>query len=151
MTDVKPLSDHPSDTELDALRAGLYDDRIDEREALRAHIAACGACTGRVALWAKAKNALGAERPDLLAQLSARRTAALSGTGAAVARSGWRVPMALAASVAVFALALGVALQTSENNGDGQLAETETVDLYTDIDFYLWLLRKQQDDMGSSG
>lgn len=151
MTDVKPLSDHLSDTELDALRAGLYDDRIDERDTLRAHISACDACRDRAAIWAKAKNALGAERPDLRVQLSARRAAALAGTGAAVPRSSWRVPMALAASVAVLAIALGVALQTSENSGDGQLAETETVDLYTDIDFYLWLLRKQQDDMGPSG
>lgn len=151
MTDVKPLSNHPSDTELDALRAGLYDDRIDERETLRAHINTCGACRDRAAIWTKANTALGTEHPDLRAQLSARRAAALAGTGAAVPRSGWRVPLALAASVAVFAIALGVALQTSENSGDGQLAEVETADLYTDIDFYLWLLRKQQDDMGSSG
>lgn len=151
MTDAKPLSDHPSDSELDALRAGLYDDRIDERETLRAHVDACGACRDRVAIWNETKHALGVERPGVRTQLSARRAAALAGTAAAVPRAGWRVPMALAASVAVLAIALGVALHTSENNGDGQLAETETADLYTDIDFYLWLLRKQQDDMGSSG
>lgn len=151
MTDAKPLSDHPSDSELDALRAGLYDDRIDERAALRAHLDACGACSARVAIWNEAKHALGAERPGVRAQLSARRAAALAGTAAAVPRAGWRVPMALAASVAVVAIALGVALHTSENSNDSQLADTETADLYTDIDFYLWLLRKQQDDMGSSG
>jgi len=150
MTDAKPLSDHPNDSELDALRAGLYDDRIDERAALRAHLDACGACSARVAIWNEAKHALGAERPGVRAQLSARRAAALAGTAAAP-RAGWRVPMALAASVAVVAIALGVALHTSENSGEGQLADTETADLYTDIDFYLWLLRKQQDDMGSSG
>lgn len=152
MTNVKPISDHPSDAELDGLHAGLYDDRIAEREALHAHIAACGRCGARVGLWTQTKDALGIESPYVHAQLRARRAAALAGTGAAAIRTPrWGLPMALAAGVAAVALALGVALHTPDNSADVQLAETEVPDLYTDIDFYLWLLRKQHDDTGPSG
>lgn len=152
MTNVKPISDHPSDAEIDGLRAGLYDDRVAEREALHAHIAACGRCGARAGLWAQTKDALGIEPPYVHAQLRTRRAAALAGTGAAVPRAArWGLPLALAAGVAAVALALGVALHTPDNSRDVQLAETEVPDLYTDIDFYLWLLRKQQDDIGPSG
>lgn len=152
MTNVKPISDHPSDAELDRLRAGLYDDRVAERETLRAHLAACGRCEARVGRWDQARDALGIEPPYVRAQLRARRATALAGTGAAIPRaSRWGLPLALAAGVAAVVLALGVALHTPDNTRDVQLAETEVPDLYTDIDFYLWLLRKQQDDIGPSG
>lgn len=152
MTNVKPLSDHPSDAELDGLRAGLYDDRLRERDALRAHLADCAACAARSGIWGQAKDALGLERPQLRNELRARRLAALAGEGVGHRSAPrWRLPMALAAGVAAVALALGVTLYTPDNSGDVQLAETEAPDLYTDIDFYLWLLQKQQEDMESSG
>ena len=150
MTNGKPLSDHPSDAELDGLRAGLYDDPR-KREALRAHIAECPACDARVAIWDAAHEALGVERPRVRNQLRARRLAALAGEGVGDRAPRWRLPLALAAGVAAVALALGVTLYTPDNSGDVQLAETEVPDLYTDIDFYLWLLHKQQEDVESSG
>ena len=152
MANVKPLSDHPSDTELDGLRAGLYDDRMSQREALRAHIAECPACEARVAIWGEAHEVLGVERPRVRNQLRARRLAALTGDGVSHHTAPrWHLPMALAAGVAAVALALGVVLHTPDNSGEVRLAETEVPDLYSDIDFYLWLLHKQQEDMESSG
>lgn len=152
MTDATSHSVHPSDAELDQLRAGLYDDRAAEREALRAHVTTCAACSARLGVWTQAIEALALERPGIRGQLQARRAAALAGDGAAVVHAPrWGLPMALAAGVAAVALALGVALHTLDNGADVQLAETEVPDLYTDIDFYLWLLRKQQDEAGSSG
>ena len=150
MTNVKPLSDHPSDTELDGLRAGLCDDR--ERDALHAHLADCAACAARSGIWNEAKDALGLEHPHLRSELRARRLAALAGEGVDHRSAPrWRLPMALAAGVAALALALGVTLYTPDNSGDVQLAETEVPDLYTDIEFYLWLLHKQQEDAESRG
>lgn len=151
MINVKRHSDHPSDTELDALRAGLYDARVTEREALRAHLAECAECGDRVQLWTDAKAMLATEAVNVRTELRARRAAALAGNASVQRPARWGLPMALAAGVAALAVALGVALYTPENSGDVQIAESEVPDLYTDIDFYLWLLRKQQDEAGSSG
>ena len=155
MTTAKPRSDHPTDRQLDELRVGILDERsTDHAAALRAHVTECAVCAARVGLWDQTKDTLSIERAGIRHALRARRAAALAGKGAIITRPvRWGLPMALAAGVAAAALGLGVLLYTPDNTDDGQLAAVavEEPDLYTDIDFYLWLLRKQQDESGPSG
>lgn len=154
MTIVKPRSDHPTDRQLDELRAGIPDERSAECVALRAHVTECAVCAARIGLWNQTKDILSIERTGVRHALRARRAAALAGKAATIIHPiRWGLPMALAAGVAAAALGLGVLLYTPDNTDDGQLATAaaEEPDLYTDIDFYLWLLRQQQDESGPSG
>lgn len=154
MTPVKPRSDHLTDRQLDELRAGMLDEYPADREALRAHITDCAVCAARLGLWDQTKQVLGIEHSGVRHALRARRAAALAGNATVDSRPvRWGLPMALAAGVAAVALGLGVLVYPPDNTDSGQLAATtaDEPDLYTDIDFYLWLLRKQHDETGPSG
>lgn len=154
MTPVKPRLDHPTDRQLDELRAGMLDERLADREALRAHVTECAVCAARLELWDQTRQVLGIEHRGVRHALRARRAAALTGNAAIVPRPvRWGLPMALAAGVAAVALGLGTLVYPPDNTDDVPLAATaaDEPDLYTDIDFYLWLLRKQHDETGPSG
>lgn len=154
MTPVKPRSDHPTDRQLDELRAGILDEHPADREAVRAHITDCTACAARLGQWDQTKQVLSIEHNGVRHALRARRAVALAGNAAVITRPvRWGLSMALAASVAAIALGLGVLVYPPDNTNDAQLAATaaDEPDLYTDIDFYLWLLRKQHDETGPSG
>jgi predicted anti-sigma-YlaC factor YlaD len=142
---LNPSTTHPSDAQLDQLRAGLFDARPAERDALQTHLRECGACRERASLWTRAAQLLddGAAERRLASILGTRRRRALRGIGAA-RRS--RAPFAAALAVAVTAVAIGLGVFFVNDRNDPDATVTATApspDFYTDIDFYIYLMEKQ--------
>lgn len=151
----QPMNDHPSDEELDALRAGLYDDRTDPGKRIGTHLDDCPACRARLQQWSRALEPLQAGDAWLDSALRQRRRAALAGEGAQHRTRPWRLAAALAAGLTGVALGLGVVLHAPGPTDSLPRAQAPVVgevpDLYADIDFYLWLMRKDQPEDGSNG
>lgn len=155
MKPTEKASMHLTDTELDARRAGLH--RTDDANRIDGHLEQCGNCRARPQQWADVVSALDARDPWLDQALRRRRQAALAGDGVPVRARPWRLTAALAAGLTGVALGLGVLLHAPENIApvtQAQAPATTEVpepDLYADIDFYLWLMRKDQPEDGSNG
>lgn len=145
--------EHPSDEQLDRLRADLYDDMPELGDAVRAHLSGCPQCRGRADVWRRAASTLeGTESPGIMSALRARRRQALAGQPARQ-HALPRITLALAAAVAAVAIGIGVFLHFDADVDEVSVASapSEQPDIYADLDFYLWLLRQQDDDAGSSG
>lgn len=144
---------HPDTEQLDRLRSGLLDDDHQLKTSLEEHLAACPDCQSRYTRWDQLYQI--SNRSDLKgAQLkrdlrTARQTALTSDHQA---RPRQLVP--LAAAAALFT-ALSAGLLTLQYNGSGfnqaqdetQLAvqtESEVLDIYEDLDFYLWLATEEE-------
>jgi len=133
---------HPDLELLDRLRAGLLDDRPDEKSALADHLAHCAACQAQFGSWEQlAPGALGpvidpaALRRDLR---NARVRALDSGTVR------HRHALAPYAAAALLLIAVTVGIWTGQNWLQPQPQMTaqathEVPDIYEDLDFYLWL------------
>lgn len=140
------MNPHPSAVELDRLRAGLFDPEPAARERLSAHVRSCPKCQERVGLWPRAIERLesaSAER-GLLGRLAARRERALRGERT---QARPRAPFAFALAAAVAAMAIGLGIFFFNDSGTGPADTTVAAassDLYSDIDFYLWLEQKQE-------
>ncbi len=148
--------DHPTMKQLDEWRAGLFDEMPDIKQSIMEHISNCSACHRQTLLGQE----LGARiehdsRADarLSDALKRGRRQALAG-GSAPRRS--RVDrMRLAYGAALVALVLGFGVFTYQDGGSpilpaSQQAAESVPDIYADLDFYLWLLRRQADEMGLS-
>jgi anti-sigma factor RsiW len=141
---------HPADEELDMLRAGLLDDDPTRRAVLVTHIEHCAECRKRLDLWRRVTAGLDeSARSDtaLNAALAERRRAALAAARPAQSRRAWnRALVATAASVAVsIGIGLGVwygthvRTDTAAVSVASRAAGDDTTDLYSNIDFYVWL------------
>ncbi|MFL6652030.1 MAG: hypothetical protein ACJ8J7_12170 [Sulfurifustaceae bacterium] len=140
------IDPHPSAADLDRLRAGLLDPEPAVRERLSAHVRTCPVCQERVGLWPHLIEQLegaSAER-GLVGRLAVRRERALRGERTQTRR---RAPFAfaLAAAVAAAAIGLGIFFFNDDDMAPADpVAATNSPDLYADIDFYLWLMEKQE-------
>ncbi len=141
---------HPDDVQLDLLRAGLLDDTAGGKTSVRRHLDSCGACRERMARWKWiAENGL--PRDELLSrQLRERRQLALDGRRTARARHRAIVRITIAGIAATLILALGTVLGLQLWRPQAPLpdvARAESVqDLYSHIDFYLWVSREGAPD-----
>ncbi len=133
---------HPDTEYLDRYRAGLLDDRSDEKHALEEHLAGCPHCRGQLDSWAQlAPAALGPRRMSrsLSAELLTRRNRAMT------ARSRHHIPLLPSlATAAALACAVGLGLwvlQPGEPDSTVRTAQSadSVPDIYEDLDFYLWL------------
>lgn len=126
---------HPHAEQLDQARAGVLD--ADTEAAVRAHLAQCPECRRQFAMSDAIKQNLSATDTALARELRLRRRSAIADAQTDTSRFPRR--WSLAASVS--ALALGMTLYLGWHfAGSHNPAEP---DLYTDVDFYLWL--SQQD------
>lgn len=152
---TEPTATHLTDMELDARRAGLLRGGTDDARRIDDHLAQCSDCRARLQQWADVAMALDARDPWIDHALRRRRQAALDGDGVTPRPRPWRLTAALAAGLTGVALGLGVMLHAPENTAPVTQAQaptaTEVPDLYADIDFYLWLMRKDQPEDGSNG
>ena len=140
------FAEHPSDEQIDRLRAELYDDAPELRDAVRAHLSACTECRTRTDIWRYATTALDAmETPALMAALRARRQHAQNGA-AAHRRAAPRMVHAFAATITAVAIGLAVMLYFDAGTDDGAVTASEQSDIYADLDFYLWLTEEQDGD-----
>jgi len=141
---------HPDLEQLDRLRAGLLDDRLDEKSALEAHLAHCAACEAQFDSWEQlGPGALGPalDPAALRRDLRAARTLALDSS---VPRQRHALAPYATAALLLIAVTLGVWtghdwLQTPPQQT--VQAAHEVPDIYEDLDFYLWLAN--QKDSGS--
>jgi anti-sigma factor RsiW len=140
---------HPDLEQLDRLRAGLLDDRPQEKALLEAHLAGCDACQARTSSWAQlGPGALG---PDLdpatiRRDLRAARARALDSSAPR-----HRHAFAPYATAALLLIAVTVGIWTGQHwlQPQPQLtvqAQQEVPDIYEDLDFYLWLADQQDRD-----
>lgn len=152
---TEPLATHLTDSELDARRAGWDQGDVDDARRIDDHLQQCSHCRARLQQWADVAIALDARDPWLDHALRRRRQAALNGDGVAARPRSWRLTAALAAGLTGVALGLSVMLHAPNNTAPETQAQaptaTEVPDLYADIDFYLWLMRKDQPEDGSNG
>lgn len=153
-THEKGFDGHPDDALLDRLRAGLLDAAPEMRRALEAHLKSCAACRQRSQHWSQAvRSAFGADAHDaaLTQALAARRRLAMQGRNPVRVRLA-PYALALAASLAALAVALGAALYLSPAPvAVPQTAEAPAPDLYADLDFYLWLATHETERSPSPG
>jgi len=141
---------HPSDEQLDRLRAELYDDAPAVRDALAAHLAACAQCRARGAIWRDTAAILAsAAAPTLAGALRARRRDALAGRPARRAAMP-RMAFALAATLAAVVIGTGLFFYVDTGDDAVTTASNEQADIYADLDFYLWLLHEQNGDDSES-
>ncbi len=143
---------HPDAQLLDMLRAGLLDDDPQAAESVKAHLRQCGACRRRAAVWEELNHATESceqADPPIGRELAARRRAVLAGTPGGTRRRRF-AGMALAATLAVMALGIGVVYnhQISDLGTQHAAMGGSVPDLYADIDFYIWLAehKKQAGD-----
>jgi ferric-dicitrate binding protein FerR (iron transport regulator) len=126
---------HPESALLDQLRAGLLDDKPEQRAELQKHLQYCEQCRHVYEWPTRLRQAI----PAMDSRLDELRTRAL--TAPSVRRFRPLVPLAAAAALAVVAIAL-VNLQPDTPNDTPQVAASSPAtvpDLYEDLDFYLWL------------
>ncbi len=125
---------HPDSTLLDQLRAGLLDDRPQQKAEIEQHLQHCEQCRRTYDFPA----GLLATPPALDSRLDALRRQALAARP--IRRLRPLVPLAAAAALALVAVAL-VNLQPGSQNDNPQIATSNQAvpDLYEDLDFYLWL------------
>lgn len=137
---------HPDTEQLDRLRAGLLDDRPDEKAALEQHLAGCNSCSAHAGIWKQLDP--GALGPQL--DTGAIDSALQAARRQALADKAGRRPRSLVpyATAALLVLTVTVGLWTIQSGTDttNMMAEnSQTVpDIYEDLDFYLWLAT--QDD-----
>ena len=144
---------HPDSETLDRLRAGLLDDRAEEKAAIEAHLATCEHCRATADIWQQLDpNALGPEvdHAELEQALAAARRQALSQGSSSATHVRRLLPYAAAATLV---LAITVGLWTIQPGVDtnGMLGDnTEAVpDIYEDLDFYLWLATQEDNNTGN--
>lgn len=137
---------HPSDDQLDQLRAELYEDPAIGN-ILRAHVDSCAACQARTSIWRRATAALDAmNAPGLAGALSARRRQAQKGVPAR--RVMPRMVRALAAVLAAIAIGLGAVFYIAGPDRTPVVTADadDQSDIYADLEFYLWLINHETDD-----
>ncbi len=138
---------HPDSELLDQLRAGLLDDQPTVKSELEAHLAGCEHCR-QLTDWQQL--AIPAMDPEQLEQrLAGIRQTVLATPVRPVRRY---LPLAAAASLIV-ALGSVLLLGEQESATNQELATaragTETIDLYEDLDFYLWMADHKTSDKQS--
>ncbi len=139
---------HPDLEQLDRLRAGLLDERLDEKSALEAHLAHCASCEAQFGSWEQlGPGALGPALEPLALKRDLReaRTRALNSSTPRHRHA--LAPYATAALLLV-AVTLGVWtghnwLQTQPQPQLAAQAAHEVPDIYEDLDFYLWLANQK--------
>ena len=135
---------HPTLEQLDQLRAGLLDDRPQERDRLRVHLEACPSCQARHEPWQHlSKHLQQRTEPSTSAryQLQLARYRAV-GRGVNFWPR-WASPLTLAVAASLLvAVTLSLTLELGETQpprGWSQSKLADDPDLYANVDFYLWL------------
>lgn len=146
MNEDMAAGSHPDDVQLDLLRAGLLDETAEGKASIQRHLDGCSVCRGGMARWKWiAEN--GTPRDELLSrQLQERRRLALDGRRSARAQRRAMARVTIAGVAAALILALGTVLSLQLWRTKVPLpdvARAESVpDLYSHIDFYLWVSRE---------
>ncbi len=137
---------HPDAVQFDLLRAGLLDNKAEEKTSVLRHLAGCSVCQGRMARWKWIANSGIPRNTQLSRQLRARRRHALDGRRSALAQQQTVVRQSVAAIAAALMLTLGIVLGLQLWRPQAALqaeAQTDSVPgLYSHIDFYLWVSRE---------
>ena len=147
-TDQPITATHPEAAEIDRLRAGLLDGDKSTRDALLQHLQACATCRAQIADWDNLRDTANTTRdPRLSRELRTRRQAALAGqaSGRAVPEQHW--PRYAVAATLAITIGIGVFFRFEAPLPGAQpelsVAQSDKVpDVYTDIDFYLWLAKQ---------
>lgn len=133
---------HLSDDILDQYRAGLLDDSPQILQPLREHLAHCASCRQRAQTWER----LQPTAPDSMAQdFAAQRDQVFKKPAP---RRSWTMP-ALAIAASVFFALIGINVFTTTappqpvTTPHTQVARDNNAELFTDIDFYIWLSQHQ--------
>ncbi len=145
MNEYGDTQSHPDDTQLDLLRAGLLDQTLRHKTLLLHHLAGCAFCRQRLARWKQLAETGLSGNEELSRQLRERRQLALAGRRSRQSR-GDTTRMMVAAIAATIILSLGtiIGLQMLRPSVPrAEMAQADRVpDLYSHIDFYLWVSRQ---------
>ena len=141
---------HPDLEMLDRLRAGLLDDRPDERSALEQHLAGCETCRLHLDGWQQlGPSALGPrlDTASLAGELQAARRRALNSP-----RQHRHRVFAPYATAAILLIAVSIGFWTMNPVSDTPqmtAGSSQAVpDIYEDLDFYLWLANQKDNGNG---
>jgi hypothetical protein len=141
---------HPDTELLDRLRAGLLDDRPEEKATLEQHLEGCERCRTHTGIWQQlGPHGLGPrmDGAGIGTALQEARRQALAHSGSTHVRRRSLLPYAAAATLV---LAVTVGLWTSQPGIEttDRVADTgQTVpDIYEDLDFYLWLANQNESE-----
>lgn len=159
---------------VDRLRAGLLDDDLDLRDAVRAALEPGGRLAGADAVWDGVREQLDASQGDnrrLTNQLRIRRRAVLSGKWAGAKRLRFTLPQMAIATATSVALTLGIVSLLGERppatdapiSHAVQVASTDLanayvsnvvdieLDLTDNVDFYAWMEKQANAGNGPRG
>lgn len=146
---------HPDDIQLDKLRAGLLDDEPSTLTGVTAHVEHCARCRARLDKWPRLTAVLELDRPNEAALTAGLSSSAPSAQGTKRAAGGHGVPKLAMALAAALVLALGLRFmldrQTASDDQTSIVANdaAKVPDLYSNIDFYLWMAQHNKASGGS--
>jgi len=152
MIDSTEVESHPESEQIDLLRAGLLDDATEHKASVLRHLENCRDCRNRSARWQQIAGGESREGDALSRQLRERRRLALDGKGSARTRRQTTARLVLTGIAAAMILAIGTVIglqvwrpQTPTPN---VAQATKVPDLYSDIDFYLWVSHEDTSNGG---
>ena len=144
---------HPDDVLLDKLRAGLLDDEPSTLADVNAHVEHCAQCRVRLDAWSRLTAALELDHSDEALPAADLRHRAPSEDAKRASGGYGKFAMALAAALV---LALGLRFMLNRHTvGYDQSpvvanGAAKVPDLYSNIDFYLWMAQHNKTTGGSS-
>ncbi len=134
---------HPDSAELDLLHAGLLDEMAEQKASLLHHLATCERCCLRAGRWKQIAHGDTAEDTSLSRQLRERRHLAIEGRASKRSHRQVKTRFVVSAVAAAVFLSLGTFLGLGiwhPHQPTPSIARADNVpDLYSDIDFYLWV------------
>jgi len=149
---------HPDTEQLDRLRCGLLDDEPQLKTSLNEHIAACPDCMTRFSSWDQLHQMAektGITNQQLKHKLGSARQTALAASPST--RSHRLIPLAVAAALFTALSAGLLTLQYNDpafiqKNNDTLAVQmgSDILDVYEDLDFYLWLATQEENGANSS-
>ncbi|MHB8455054.1 MAG: hypothetical protein ACYDDO_10250 [Acidiferrobacterales bacterium] len=152
MNESTAVYSHPDDRQLDLLRAGLLDDMAQDKASLLLHLEECLDCRNRAAHWNAIARTESSADDALSRELRKRRRLAIQGQQSTRTRQHATMRLAFAGIAAGLILALGtvIGLQVWRAPVPAQnVAQADSVpDLYSDIDFYLWVSHEGAQNVG---
>ncbi|MDE2088893.1 MAG: hypothetical protein KGJ12_02615 [Gammaproteobacteria bacterium] len=146
---------HPNDVQLDKLRAGLLDDEPSTLADVRAHVEHCAQCRARLDKWSRLTAVLELDRANEAALATGSRNSVPSAQGTQRATGGHGVPKLAMALAAALVLTLGLRFMLDRHTigyDQSQVVAndaTKAPDLYSNIDFYLWMAQHNKTTGGS--
>ncbi len=146
---------HPQNLQIDRLRAGLLDDAPQEKAQILRHVSGCVTCRSRMMRWNVAGAARLQRNSRLAGELRERRRLALDGKPSDRARHARAAQRAAAGIAATLVLMLGTVagldlrqLHDQRTRAPEAVRTTGVPDLYSHINFYLWVAREGSQEGG---